>query len=91
MMVRRKTFGKELILNFFIGKIHEVQMIVIGEKLSLIIDQNSTRFIDNPDGHNYLNMSEIDGLYIGGLPNRMKARALQLWHIREAISFRGIV
>jgi hypothetical protein len=34
-------------------------------------------------------MSEIHALYIAGLPNELITKALQLWHIREAISFQG--
>jgi hypothetical protein len=73
----------------FLGKIHELQLISIGQNFSLTVDRGYTRHINNRGQRAYLNTSEIRALYIGGLPNDLTSRALQLWHIREAISFRG--
>ncbi len=73
----------------FIGKIHELQLISIGQNFSLTVDRGYTRHINNRGQRAYLNTSEIRALYIGGLPNDLTNRALQLWHIREAISFQG--
>ena len=77
--------------NFYIlGKIHQLQLISMGQNLSLTIDRNHTSFIRNHGDPGYMNTSEISALYISGLPNELADRALRLWHIREAISFQGI-
>jgi hypothetical protein len=72
-----------------IGKIHELQLISTGQNFSLTVDRGYTRYINNRGQRAYLNTTEIRALYIGGLPNDLTARALQLWHIREATSFQG--
>lgn len=64
-------------------------MISVGQNFSLTVDRGYTRYIHNRGEQNFLNTNEIDALYIGGLPQDMTSRALQLWHIREAISFQG--
>jgi hypothetical protein len=61
----------------------------MGQNFSLTVDRGYTRYINNRGQRAYLNTSEIRALYIGGLPNDLKSRALQLWHIREATSFQG--
>ena len=66
-----------------------MQLISIGQNFSLTVDRGYTRFINNRGRRAYLNTSEISALYIGGLPNDLTSRALQLWHIREATSFQG--
>jgi hypothetical protein len=68
---------------------HELQLISMGQNFSLTVDRGYTRYINNRGQRAYLNTSEIRALYIGGLPNDLTSRALQLWHIREAISFQG--
>ncbi|CAF1141757.1 unnamed protein product [Rotaria sp. Silwood1] len=73
------------------GKIHELQLISIGQNLSLIVDKNYSRFINNHGSRIYMNTSAINALYISGLPNELSGRALQLWHIREATSFQGCI
>ena len=73
----------------FLGKIHELQLISVGQNFSLTVDRGYTRHINNRGQQAYLNTSEIDALYVGGLPNVFIPRALQLWHIREATSFQG--
>jgi hypothetical protein len=73
----------------FVGNIHKLQLISIGQNFSLIVDEGHRRFINNHDVRGYMNTSEIHALYIGGLPNELISRALHLWHIREAISFQG--
>ncbi|CAF1126727.1 unnamed protein product [Rotaria sordida] len=73
------------------GKVHELQLISIGQNFSLTVDRGYTRYINNRGQNAYLNTSDIHALYIGGLPNDLTARALQLWHIREAISFQGCI
>ncbi|CAF4205393.1 unnamed protein product [Rotaria socialis] len=73
------------------GKIHELQLISIGQNFSLIVDRSYTRFINNRGISTYMNTSEIDGLYISGLPKELTTRAVQLWHIREATSFKGCI
>ncbi|CAF3725088.1 unnamed protein product [Rotaria sordida] len=73
------------------GQIHELQLISIGQNLTLIIDRDYKRFINNHGIRVYMNTSEIHALYISGLPNELTGRALQLWHIREAISFQGCI
>lgn len=72
-----------------IGKIHQLQLINNKQNFSLIIDGNYTRFINNHGEDTLMNTSNIHALYIGGLPKEISARAVQLWHIREGISFRG--
>jgi hypothetical protein len=74
-----------------IGKIHELQLISTGQNFSLTVDRGYTRHINNRGRQAYLNTSEIRALYIGGLPNDLTSRALQLWHIREATSFQGCI
>lgn len=64
-------------------------MISIGQNFSLTVDRGYTRYIHNRAERNFLNTNDIDALYIGGLPQTMASRALQLWHIREATSFQG--
>ncbi|CAF5167089.1 unnamed protein product, partial [Rotaria magnacalcarata] len=64
-------------------------LISIGQNFSLIVDRSYTRFINNRGIRTYMNTSEMDGLYISGLPKELTARAVQLWHIREATSFKG--
>lgn len=64
-------------------------MISVGQNFSLTVDRGYTRHINNRGQRAYLNTSEIRALYIGGLPNDMTNRALQLWHIREATAFQG--
>ena len=64
-------------------------MISTGQNFSLTVDRGYTRYINNRGQRAYLNTSEIRALYIGGLPNDLTSRALQLWHIREATSFQG--
>lgn len=66
-------------------------MISIGQNFSLIVDRSYTRFINNRGSLVYMNTSDIDALYIGGLPKELISRALQLWHIREATSFKGCI
>ncbi|CAF2689089.1 unnamed protein product [Rotaria sp. Silwood2] len=73
------------------GKIHELQLISIDQNLTLIIDRDYRRFINNHGSRVYMNTSEIHALYISGLPNELTGRALQLWHIREATSFQGCI
>ncbi|CAF1267962.1 unnamed protein product, partial [Adineta ricciae] len=73
------------------GKIHELQLISVGQNFSLTVDRGYTRHINNRGQRAYLNTSEIRALYIAGIPNDMTARALQLWHIREATSFQGCI
>jgi hypothetical protein len=73
----------------FLGKIHELQLISMGQNFSLTVDRGYTRYINNRGQRAFLNTSEIRALYIGGLPNDLTSRALQLWHIREATSFQG--
>ncbi|UJR37599.1 hypothetical protein I4U23_030296 [Adineta vaga] len=73
------------------GKIHELQLISVGQNFSLTVDRGYTRYINNRGQRAYLNTTEIRALYIAGIPNDMTARALQLWHIREATSFQGCV
>ncbi|CAF4437544.1 unnamed protein product, partial [Rotaria sp. Silwood2] len=72
-------------------KIHELQLISIDQNLTLIIDRDYRRFINNHGSRVYMNTSEIHALYISGLPNELTGRALQLWHIREATSFQGCI
>jgi hypothetical protein len=64
-------------------------LISIGQNFSLTVDRGYTRYINNRGQRAYLNTNEIDALYIGGIPNELISRALQLWHIREATSFQG--
>ncbi len=64
-------------------------MISIGQNFSLTIDRGYTRYIHNRGTRTYMNTSDIHALYIGGIPNELTGRALQLWHIREATSFQG--
>lgn len=66
-------------------------MISTGQNFSLTVDRGYTRYINNRGKQAYLNTSEIRALYIGGLPQDLTARALQLWHIREATSFQGCI
>ncbi|UJR08620.1 hypothetical protein I4U23_012879 [Adineta vaga] len=73
------------------GNIHELQLISIGRNLSLTVDRGYTRHIINRGIHTYMNTSDIRALYIGGVPNELIDRALQLWHIREATSFQGCI
>ena len=75
--------------NLFLGNIHELQLISIGQNFSLTVDRRYTRYITNRGTRAYMNTSDIRALYIGGLPNELTGRALQLWHIREATSFQG--
>jgi hypothetical protein len=79
----------EIFLFLFLGKIHELQLISMGQNFSLTVDRGYTRYINNRGQRAFLNTSEIRALYIGGLPNDLTSRALQLWHIREATSFQG--
>ncbi|CAF0793366.1 unnamed protein product [Didymodactylos carnosus] len=71
------------------GKIHELQLISIGQNFSLTVDRGYTRHIFNRGQRKYLNITE--SLYVGGLPNELTNRALSLWHIREATSFQGCI
>lgn len=64
-------------------------MISAGQNFSLTVDRGYTRHINNRGQNAYLNTSDINALFIGGLPFDLTARALQLWHIREATSFQG--
>ena len=77
--------------NMYLGKIHELQLISTGQNFSLTVDRGYTRYINNRGKQAYMNTSEIRALYIGGLPQDLTARALQLWHIREATSFQGCI
>ncbi|CAF3326924.1 unnamed protein product [Rotaria socialis] len=73
------------------GKVHELQLVSVGQNFSLTVDRGYTRHINNRGQNAYLNTSDIRALYIAGLPNDLTARALQLWHIREATSFQGCI
>ncbi|CAF1204795.1 unnamed protein product [Adineta steineri] len=73
------------------GMIHEIQMISTGKNFSLTVDRGYTRYINNVGVHAYMNTSDIHALYIGGLPKELTGRALQLWHIREGVSFQGCI
>ncbi|CAF0996665.1 unnamed protein product [Adineta steineri] len=73
------------------GKLHELQLISVGQNFSLTVDRGYTRHINNRGQRAYLNTSEIRALYIAGIPHDLTARALQLWHIREATSFQGCI
>ncbi|CAF3549950.1 unnamed protein product [Adineta steineri] len=73
------------------GKLHELQLISVGQNFSLTVDRGYTRHINNRGQRAYLNTSEIRALYIAGIPYDLTARALQLWHIREATSFQGCI
>jgi CRISPR/Cas system-associated endonuclease Cas1 len=77
------------IVDLCLGKIHELQLISAGQNFSLTVDRGYTRYINNRGQRAYLNTNDIDALYIGGIPTELSTRALQLWHIREAISFQG--
>ncbi|CAF4543039.1 unnamed protein product, partial [Rotaria socialis] len=72
-------------------KVHELQLVSVGQNFSLTVDRGYTRHINNRGQNAYLNTSDIRALYIAGLPNDLTARALQLWHIREATSFQGCI
>ena len=67
--------------------VHQVELLMTGQNLTMIIDNGQPRTIRNEGEKEH--MVSQQSLYVGGLPQDVKDSALRKWHIRKATSVIG--
>jgi Laminin G domain len=63
--------------------------VAAGKNMTMKVDSGTPRTIINDGEHQFMDLEEP--LYLGGLPASVKDSAFKKWHIRNTVSFNGIL
>jgi len=69
------------------GEDHKIELLAVKKNFTMQVDGRKARSIINDGEKDVLKLNSP--MYIGGLPPKVAASALNLWHLRNSTSFHG--
>lgn len=71
------------------GNLQTIELLTAGKNVTMRVNGGQPRTIINEGEQQFMETEQP--LYLGGLPTGIKESALKKWHIRNAVSFNGML